>query len=223
MPHYPWCCGVPLCWPVFADDTSTGIAQLGLGKWGRSKSDGFSAGVPMHGLARYLISSVVQSSPSRATLELKSGEQTKWAWAADFDFNYSVELKDDGRLVITASVTNIGTTSFKQQLGFHTYFPCASLSDLSVCNPPGQFVSFSGVQFIDKMDGYKLKRESRKSLTFGKRAMDFVYRGVSSFSVSNRASRSRIDVRAKNLGDVVVFSPLGNKERARTVRLRRVS
>ena len=217
---YPWCCGSPLCWPVFADDGQTGVRLLepktgnNDKQWGGG-GGGTAKGVPMHGIARYMPFGVVgRGTSSRVTLELKSSTLTKCLWDAKFSLTYDLELKDDGRLSITVKVTNEGTEEFRQQFGMHTYFPCERLKDLSVARlcGPDDASSFSGVPFIDKTDGHRLKKESKRLLTFGSRPLDSVYLGVSSVLVSNSVSGKSICVRGTNLRDVVVFSPMGRTD-----------
>ena len=105
--------GVPICWPWFARASK--------------------AGLPKHGLARYLRWRLVQRiSKTGVEMECTSTPETLRLWPHEFRLSATVEIVDERSVRVAFTEENTGAEPFEAAWGFHPYFAVAESQEVAV-------------------------------------------------------------------------------------------
>jgi len=127
---------VPICFPQFADEGD----------------------LMLHGFARESLWSVEFLSNTKCVLNLTDNEATKAIWPYRFKLLYTVELLAEGSsLACTLNVKNFDEKPFSYTCCLHTYFLFEDTSKVHI-------LGLDDSDFIDKVDGRKLKNQNGKMI-----------------------------------------------------------
>lgn len=127
--------GIPLIWPQFGQRGPLAAA---------------------HGFARNAFWTVVRSSESSVTLELRDTEELRKIWPHRFHLRYTVSVTANKALELDWEVHALDDMSFTCAL--HTYF---SVSDISKVRVEG----LRGTRFQDHLQNMKVEEETRDFVT----------------------------------------------------------
>lgn len=164
---------------------------------------------PQHGFARTMPWSLVSVQDGAEGLtfvmELGPTDSTRAAWPNEFRVRHEVTV--GRRLQMVLAVTNTGSTSFRAEAALHTYF---SVSDVRRACIEG----LGGCEFIDKVDGFKRKREDKPSLVLDGET-DRVYLGTpGTVTIVDAGFSRRLVVEAEGSASTVVWNPWETKGNA---------
>jgi glucose-6-phosphate 1-epimerase len=176
--------GVPVCWPWFGP------------KEGEPNA-------PAHGFARlaeWAVESVTREAGDVSVcLLLAGGANEKWG---GFELRHRVRV---GRtLTMSLETRNVGREAFTIAEALHTYFRVSDVRNVSVAG-------LAGVEYIDKVDGAKRKRQGDEPIRFSGET-DRVYLNTMGECVLDDAGANRRIVIAKRGSrSTVVWNPWAAK------------
>ena len=118
-------------------------------------------GGPVHGFARTetweVVFAAVSGDEVHLTLTLGPSEVSRGLGYDKFRVAYEVVF--GGELTLRLSVANQGDAPLKFEEGMHSYFQVGDVADIGV-------EGLGGVEYVDKVDGFKRKRQSEDVLRF---------------------------------------------------------
>ena len=117
---------------------------------------------PMHGLVRtrpWMLDAVEvdESGSAEIHFRFESTEETLALWPHAFRLRLNFELGED--LTLSWITENTGTTAFQFEQALHPYFPVSNVQTVSIRG-------LEGVDYIDKTDAFRLKREGSDPIRF---------------------------------------------------------
>lgn len=181
--------GVPICWPWFGPHTS-------------------APDLPSHGLARtraWDLESLhtLDDGRLRATLLLKSDEQTRQLWPYSFELRHEVTIGET--LEMTLRTRNPGKSQLSLCEALHSYFRVGDVQTVRV-------EGLENTHYIDKVDAAAgLKDQGDEPITF-EGEVDRPYLDTpSTVTLVDPELGRRILVRKRNSRSTVVWNPHVNK------------
>lgn len=175
--------GVPVIFPQFAD----------------------AGPLPRHGFARTaewtLLDARAGESYACATLRLTDSAVTRALWPHAFVAELTVMIEGK-RLDIEFEVENSGTEGFSFTAALHSYF---NVARADMCRVQG----LEGLNYIDRVDGGKRKREDAEALHF-EDEIDRVYLRADKPLLLWEPARS-LAIEAEGFPDVVLWNPWEKK------------
>jgi D-hexose-6-phosphate mutarotase len=184
--------GVPICWPWFGNYES-----------GNPETD---KNYPAHGIARTALWEVIDSEKTatgatRITFNLQIDAAAKALWPHPCALHYIVTVGRD--LVIELVTHNTGSNSFTITEALHTYFVIGDIDAVQVSG-------LEGCNYIDKVDGFKLKTEPDNVKVESE--VDRVYLNTAKDCViEDRKLRRNILVAKSGSDSTVVWNPWSEK------------
>lgn len=153
--------GVPVCFPWFGPRAND------------PRPDGKAS--PAHGFARtalWQVQSVTLEENGRVRLEmlLKSNDDTKALWEADFEATLIASLGHT--LQVTLEVRNTGSDELDYEEALHTYLEVGDVEKV-------QLLGLEGTKYVDKVDGAQQKQSGRGPLML-RDETDSVFHGTKS-------------------------------------------
>jgi glucose-6-phosphate 1-epimerase len=161
--------------------------------------------IQQHGFARNVVWAVKEMTETSVELELAPNDYTKTMWDKEFLCTFKVVLDAD-QLSTQMIVDNKGAEAFDFQAALHSYFSVSSLENLEIEG------SFSGKEFIDKLEG-ETKTEDRDTITISQE-YDRVYLHVHDPITMKDSGRSKnlVVLNPKGWEDTVIWNPYGKQE-----------
>jgi len=183
--------GAPIIWPAFADTLM--------------KEPGFE-NVPFHGFAnRVLWKHEKSSESSEAVFTLVPDEAIKKMFKQDFKLTYTVKLTSDSLdCTLKAENPSSSSTDLQYHICFHNYYLIPEGSSPAEVKIEK---SLKGKSFIDKVDNYKVKTDSRDTF-FYDGFTDSVYSDVPSSIHATFGNKGQaIHVDSENLDTLTTWNP----------------
>jgi len=175
--------GVPVIFPQFADDGP----------------------LPRHGFARTaewsLLDARVGEGYACATLRLTDSEATRALWPHPFVAELTVMIEGK-RLDVEFEVENTGADGFSFTAALHSYF---NVARADMCRVQG----LEGLDYIDRADGGKRKREEVEAMHF-EAEVDRVYLRADKPLLLWEPARS-LAIESEGFPDVVLWNPWEEK------------
>ena len=173
--------------------------------WFGAKADNPSA--PQHGFAR-VASFDVESARSESTgtvtlvLRLEADASTRRSWPYDFVARYRVTMGDT--LELAFEVENRSASPFTYEEALHTYLTVGDVGKATIAG-------LAGTTFIDKVDGFKRKREGTAPIRLGGET-DRVYLDTTATCVvDDPVLGRRLVVDKQGSASTVVWNPWNEK------------
>ncbi len=184
--------GVPLCFPWFGPN--------------EEKPD-----APAHGFARTSIWDVelVQRQDDggvSVTLLLKSNEQTRKLWNAEFELRYTVTV--GAVLTMMLETRNVGVTPLTMTQALHSYFAISDIHNISI-------TGLEGVEYISKVEGKRTRQADATIIFEGE--TDRVYINTTSACVLKDPGMGRtLTITKKGSNSTVIWNPWESKAQRMT-------
>jgi D-hexose-6-phosphate mutarotase len=183
--------GVPLVFPWFGPKAGDSAA-------------------PAHGFARireWSVLSATRDAGGACTVELRLNDDaaTRAQWPHAFEARLLVRADD--RLSLRVEVRNTGTLPFTFECALHTYF---AVGDVRRARVHG----LEGVEFLDKVDGMKRKRQPHEPIGFTGETDRVYLDTTSTCTIEDPVWQRRIVIEKSGSRTTVVWNPWIAKAKA---------